>query len=245
MADTSNTEPPKVDATHDAEERRDDARAETAQAEKTDGEATGETTTDPAPAHGTPTETMNSATAEPTKYTSATEAFTATPVASKTKAEETKAAGEKHDESKAEKTESTTKGATPKMTTFEEFVGKLPAILKEVDHDEMWGVRLVIPVSTHIPTQIVLQKFLNANDGELAKAVDQFKSALEFRKEKKPLELVRKTFSAKKFADLGAVTVYPIEGSTVPEVFTWNLYGNVKGKMEEVFVPLDEYAMRR
>lgn len=140
----------------------------------------------------------------------------------------------------------TAEPATAKAKTpLDEFDAKLPALLKEVGHDEMWGVTLVSPASSHVPTAIVLQKFLNANDGDLAKAVDQFKGALAFRKAKKPLDLVNKTFSAHKFADLGAVTVYPAkDGAGVPEVFTWNLYGNVKGKMDEVFVPLDEYVQQ-
>ncbi|KAJ4415153.1 Non-classical phosphatidylinositol transfer protein (PITP) [Gnomoniopsis sp. IMI 355080] len=133
------------------------------------------------------------------------------------------------------------KEAASTKTPFDQFDAKLPDILKEVGHDEMWGVKLVSPASSHIPTGIVIQKFLNANDGDLDKALEQFTGALKFRKEKKPLELVGKTFSANKFADLGAVTVYDVKDSPVPEVFTWNLYGNVKGKMDEVFVPLDEF----
>lgn len=137
------------------------------------------------------------------------------------------------------------KEATPKKTPFEEFDAKVADILKEIDHDEMWGVKLVTPAASHVPTQIVIQKYLNANDGDLAKAIDQFKGALKFRKEKKPLELIKKTFNASKFAELGAVTVYTAKDSVVPEVFTWNLYGNVKGKIEEAFTPLDEYVQSR
>ncbi|CAN8101690.1 unnamed protein product [Discula destructiva] len=133
----------------------------------------------------------------------------------------------------------------PSKTAFDEFDAKLPEVLKEVGHDEMWGVQLTSPAASHVPTGIVLQKFLNANDGKLAAAVEQFTGALKFRKEKKPLELVAKTFSASKFADLGAVTVYPVKDSAIPEVFTWNLYGNVKGKMDEVFVPMDEFMNYR
>lgn len=137
------------------------------------------------------------------------------------------------------------KEAAPKQTPFDEFDAKLPGILQEVGHDEMWGVKLISPASSHIPTGIVLQKFLNANDGDVAQAVDQFRGALAFRKEKKPRELLHRKFSAHKFADLGAVTVYTSASKDSPgpaEVFTWNLYGNVKGKMDEVFVPLDEYV---
>lgn len=134
------------------------------------------------------------------------------------------------------------KEAAPQQGPWQEFETKLPDILTEIGHDEMWGVKLVTPASSHVPTGIVLQKFLNANDGDLTKAIDQFKGALNFRKENKPLELLAKKFDANKFADLGAVTAYPLKDSPVPEVFTWNLYGNVKGKMDEVFVPLQEYA---
>lgn len=216
MADKPQAEIPKVDATPALGEKKADSPAETGQA-KTNGEASVGTTTDPAAAP------------------------TVAPVSAKSESAETKIAEEKEDAYKAENADSTSKEATPQTAPFDEFGAKLVEIMKEVDYDEMWGVKLVTPISTHIPTQIVLQKFLNANDGDLAKAVDQFKGALKFRKEKKPLELVKKIFSAKKFADLGAVTVYPVNGSAVPEVFTWNLYGNVKGKMEEVFAPLDEY----
>ncbi|PSR79998.1 CRAL-TRIO domain-containing protein [Coniella lustricola] len=131
--------------------------------------------------------------------------------------------------------------AAPPKTPFEDFDAKLPEILTEVGHDEMWGVKLISPASSHIPTGIVLQKFLNANDGDLTKAIEQLKGALNFRKEKKPLELLTKTYSAHKFADLGVVTVYPVKDSPLPEVITWNMYGNVKDKMDEVFVPLDEF----
>lgn len=133
----------------------------------------------------------------------------------------------------------------PPQTAFAQFAAKLPALVADAGHDEMWGVPLTTPAAAHVPTAIVLQKFLNANDGVLAAAVEQFTAALAFRKEKQPQALVVKTFSAAKFADLGAVTAYPAKDSAVPEVVTWNLYGNVKGKMDEVFVPLDELVAPR
>ena len=127
-------------------------------------------------------------------------------------------------------------------TQFRDFALKLPSILEEVGHNEMWGVTLstTSPIESHVPIQIVLQKFLNANEGDIVKAEDQFKAALKFRKERKPLELLEKAFNKSKFGDLGLVTVYKVKDSDVPEVFTWNLYGNVKDQMDEVFVPLEE-----
>ena len=138
----------------------------------------------------------------------------------------------------AEPTAEKPSAAPSAQTPFSDFAKKLPDILKEVGHDEMWGVKLAD--ATHVPTAIVLQKFLNANDGDLATAIEQFTGALKFRKEKKPLDLLTKTFSAAKFGQLGAVTTYEVKGSAIPEVFTWNFYGNVKDKMDEVFVPLEE-----
>lgn len=127
----------------------------------------------------------------------------------------------------------------PKVNSpFTNFAKKLPDVLKEVGHDEMWGVTLVD--ETHIPTAVVIQKFLNANEGDVTKAIEQFTGALKFRKEKKPLELLQKTFNASKFGQLGAVTTYQVKDSAIPEVFTWNFYGNVKDRMDEVFVPLEE-----
>ena len=132
----------------------------------------------------------------------------------------------------------------PTASPFDQLAAKLVEIVKEVAHDEMWGVVLAAAsaetAAADVPTSIVVQKFLNANDGNVATAAEQFAAALKFRKERKPLELLAKTFNAGKFGDLGAVTYYPVEGSAVPEVFTWNLYGNVKDRIDEVFVPLDE-----
>lgn len=203
----------------------------------------------PAPAP-TETQTEDKAAAEKPAEDKAAEEKPVADKPTEDKPAEDKAAGETKAESKPAEPVGAAAGTTqekekepeptPKETPLDQFDAKLPELLKEIGHDEMWGVKLVSPASSHVPTAVVLQKFLNANDGDLAKAVDQFKGALKFRKEKKPLELLGKAFSANKFADLGAVTVYTGKDSAIPEVFTWNLYGNVKGKMDEVFVPLEE-----
>lgn len=222
MADTSNTEAAKAEVTSATAEKsveQPSATTENAQAPAT--------VTDSAPEP--PKDEPASKQTEPVKEESKD--------ALKEEAPTTPVAQEKKDEPAADKP----KEAAPAKTPLEQFDEKLPAILKDVDQSEMWGVTLTSP---GVPTSIVLQKFLNANDGDLAKAVEQLKGALKFRKEKKPLELLAKTFSTNKFADLGAVTVYPVKEGGVPEVFTWNMYGNVKGKMDEVFVPLEEYVFR-
>ncbi|KAL2163541.1 hypothetical protein VTH06DRAFT_5599 [Thermothelomyces fergusii] len=129
-----------------------------------------------------------------------------------------------------------------KEPTPETPIGQLWAVAKASGHPEIWGVTLADP-SGHVPTRIILQKYLNANDGDLAKAKDQLAKTLEWRAKTKPLELVGKVFSKAKFDGLGYVTRYQEEGSSEPEgreVFTWNIYGGVKS-IEETFGKLDEF----
>lgn len=128
-----------------------------------------------------------------------------------------------------------------KDSTPETPIGQLWAAAKASGHPEIWGVTLADP-SSHVPTRIILQKYLNANDGDLAKAKDQLTKTLEWRAKTKPLELVEKVFSKAKFDGLGYVTLYQEEGSSEPEgkeVFTWNIYGGVKS-IDETFGKLDE-----
>lgn len=80
--------------------------------------------------------------------------------------------------------------------------------------------------ATNIPTQIILQKYLNANDGDVTKAKEQLTKTLEWRAKMKPLEMIKGKYSKEKFGGLGYVTVYgpEVEKSTEPEykeIFTW------------------------
>ncbi|KAI1736045.1 CRAL-TRIO domain-containing protein [Xylaria scruposa] len=110
-------------------------------------------------------------------------------------------------------------------------------------HPEIWGVTLADP-STHVPSQIVLQKFLNANDGDLIKAKTQLIETLDWRMETKPLELIKQTYSKEKFGGLGYVTVHATEEGDekekAREIFTWNVYGNVKS-IDVTFGDLQEF----
>lgn len=118
---------------------------------------------------------------------------------------------------------------------------ELWATAKAHEHPEIWGVTLADP-STHVPSQIVLQKFLNANDGDVANARDQLSKTLDWRKKMQPLELIKQSFSKEKFGGLGYVTVHSTEGGgegTAKEIFTWNVYGNVKS-IDVTFGDLDE-----
>lgn len=121
-------------------------------------------------------------------------------------------------------------------------VAKLWEVCQAHEHKEIWGVTLQDP-SSDVPTEIVLTKFLNANDGDVPKAVDQLTKTLDWRNKMKPLELLKKSFSRAKFGGLGYVTNHSEAADSkdpaLKEVFTWNIYGNVKS-MEETFEDLQQ-----
>lgn len=120
-------------------------------------------------------------------------------------------------------------------------VSQLWTLAKANGHPEIWGVTLADPID-HVPTRIILQKYLNANDGDLPRAKEQLTKTLEWRAKTKPLDLVTKVFSKAKFDGLGYVTKYVQDGSTEPEhveVFTWNIYGAVKS-IDDTFAKLEE-----
>ncbi|ORY68590.1 CRAL-TRIO domain-containing protein [Pseudomassariella vexata] len=123
---------------------------------------------------------------------------------------------------------------------------ELWSIAKANGHPEIWGVTLADPDSD-IPSQIVFQKYLNANDGEITKAKDQLVKTLEWRAKVKPLELLTKTFSKAKFEGLGYVNSYTnksVEGPEDKEVFTFNVYGIVKS-MDATFGDVEEFMTWR
>lgn len=108
-------------------------------------------------------------------------------------------------------------------------------------YKEVWGVTLADP-STHVSSQIILQKYLNANDQDLAKAKVQLTSTLEWRAKNKPSDLTKKKYSSDKFAGLGYITSYSAEGAAPDSkaVFTWNIYGGVKD-IQKSFGDLDAF----
>jgi hypothetical protein len=114
-------------------------------------------------------------------------------------------------------------------------------------HPEIWGVSLTDP-DKDVPSQVVFQKFLNANDGDLAKAKDQLVKTLEWRFANKPLDLLKRTFAKNKFDGVGYVTTYtpelsasPDDNSSPKEIFTWNIYGAVEN-WAQTFGDKDEYV---
>ncbi|KAI1448846.1 CRAL/TRIO domain-containing protein [Annulohypoxylon stygium] len=141
------------------------------------------------------------------------------------------------------------KTTNPEVPKPDEPTTPLQELWKTVQaqsHPEVWGVTLADP-ATHIPSQIVLQKYLNANDGDVVKAEDQLTKTLEWRAKTQPLELIKKNYSKAKFEGLGYVTKYLAgdekaseDNPEAKEIFTWNIYGGVKS-IEETFGNLEEF----
>ncbi|KAH0422439.1 cral trio domain protein [Colletotrichum camelliae] len=134
------------------------------------------------------------------------------------------------------------KPAEEKKTSLTSLFEKLPGILEAAKHKEMWGVQL--SDNTHVPTTVVLQKFLRANDDDVAKAADQLQKALEWRRDTNPGKLLDDvSFDKKKFDELGYVTTHKdTEGKEI--IITWNIYGAVKDK-QATFGNVDEFIKWR
>ena len=115
--------------------------------------------------------------------------------------------------------------ASEPETPLAKLTARLTDIVAQAGHGEMWGVKLA--ASDHAPTQVILQKFLRANNGDVAAAEKQLISALEWRKKVNPTALVSEVFDAKKFGDLGFVTKHKDDAGK-ETIITWNIYGSVK-----------------
>jgi hypothetical protein len=128
-------------------------------------------------------------------------------------------------ETPAKKPEATTK--TPPPSALKRLFAELDAIKKEASYGEMWGVEL--SDESHVPSTIVLEKFLRANNKDVAKAKSQLISALTWRKRIQPAKLLEETeFDPVKFGGLGYVTIYPKTDKHEKEILTWNIYGAAK-----------------
>lgn len=149
---------------------------------------------------------------DPAKDAAAAPAATTEPEATKTEATKP--------EPKVEKPAYLTKNPA-----LSELFDRLPTILGNVGHSEMWGITL--KESDDIPTVNVLIKFLRANEGNAKAAESQLTKALQWRKEVNPSALAESAkYSAAKYGGLGYLTTYEEDGR--PLVFTWNIYGAVK-----------------
>ena len=121
--------------------------------------------------------------------------------------------------------EAATKAPPAKPLT--KLFAELEAIKKEADYGEMWGVEL--SDEDHVPSAIVLEKFLRANNKDVAKAKAQLTDALKWRKQIQPAKILQETeFDSAKYGGLGYVTIYPKTDKHEKEILTWNIYGAVK-----------------
>lgn len=124
-------------------------------------------------------------------------------------------------------------------TPLASLTARLPEITTKADYTEMWGVQLDASPD-HIPSQVVLQKFLRANSNDVDAAEKQLASALAWRKTTQPTQLVDQQFDKSKFADLGYVTVHKDDAGK-ETVITWNIYGAVKDN-KATFGNVQEYV---
>ncbi|KAK7913832.1 hypothetical protein PG985_011535 [Apiospora marii] len=181
----------------------------------------------------------------PAKVETAT-AAAVTSVPSKTEAEKEAEAAQAEDAAAS--------AGTPETERPSLDIQELHLAAKVHGHPEIWGVVLQDPAH-HVPSQIVFQKYLNANDGVLAKAKEQLTKTLEWRAQTKPLDLTKQAWSQAKFDKLGYVTTYcrdendasssqQGDGAEGKEVFTWNVYGNVQD-MNATFGERDEFIQWR
>jgi hypothetical protein len=139
-----------------------------------------------------------------------------------------------------EKVEEEPSPAASASTPLSKLFAELPSIITEAGYGEIWGVEL--STESHVPSSIVLEKFLRANTKDVAKAKVQLIEALKWRKKMDPLKLLEETeFDASKFGGLGYVTVYPQAEGNVKEIVTWNIYGGVKD-IKGTFGNVEEYA---
>lgn len=115
-------------------------------------------------------------------------------------------------------------------------------LVKEAQHDEVYGVHL--NKSSPFHTKLILQKFLRANQNDLDKAKQQLLETLKWRKEFDPVKAMDETVDKARFGGLG----YVLEVEGVPEsknakdIVTFNIYGAVKDK-KATFGDLEGYVL--
>ncbi|KAJ4259609.1 Phosphatidylinositol transfer protein sfh5 [Fusarium torreyae] len=132
-------------------------------------------------------------------------------------------------------------GSSAPETPLTKLNGRLDDIFSKTSYKEMWGVQL--SNIDHVPTKVVLQKFLRANNDDPVAAEKQLTQALEWRKKMNPTALVTQTFDKSKFNDLGFVTIHKGENGK-ETIITWNIYGAVKNN-KATFGNVEEFIKWR
>ncbi|WVQ95445.1 phosphatidylinositol transfer protein SFH5 [Kwoniella sp. CBS 9459] len=121
---------------------------------------------------------------------------------------------------------------------------KLPAILKEAEHDTIWGVTLSADQPPAFPTLLVLQKYLRSVSNDVDQAATALAKTLKWRKDfgLDGVNTVNKDEYGPDFDGLGYVTRVKHAGED--EIVTWNVYGAVK-RLQDTFGDLDRFLRWR
>ncbi|PNS15909.1 Phosphatidylinositol transfer protein SFH5 [Sphaceloma murrayae] len=130
-----------------------------------------------------------------------------------------------------------------------QLASKLGELIESTGYNEIYGVELSSwqeGTDLVIPQQVILQKFLRANAGDVAKATEQLKAALKWRKEFGAPKTKDEVFDKARFDGLGYVTeLKDMPGSpNKKDVAVFNIYGAVKDN-KKTFGDLDGFIRWR
>lgn len=187
-----------------------------------------ETASAPAPAPATESAPAEDATSAPTSNSLATETPTPQPAPDATAALE------------ATETELTVAGLGPLKSSHPllRFHAKLPALIKDAGHAQIWGVTLD-PATPTFATLLILQKYLRSVSDDVDAAAAALRKTLAWRREF-GLDGAKPIWDEEfgdEFTGLGYLT--HIQTSGREEAVTWNLYGAVSD-LGETFGNLDK-----
>ncbi|WWC92029.1 uncharacterized protein L201_006983 [Kwoniella dendrophila CBS 6074] len=112
------------------------------------------------------------------------------------------------------------------------FHARLPKIIEEAGHSDIWGVKLSTAEPPEFSTLIILQKYLRSTSNDLEKSVVNLTKTLKWRKEfgldkKKEQGTEEEEDFGPDFDGLGYVTKVGKDNGR-DDIVTWNVYGAVK-----------------
>lgn len=128
------------------------------------------------------------------------------------------------------------KNEVEKQLALENFEKALPGVIEKAEHSELYGHDL--NTAEQGVKEILLKKFLQANNYELEAAKTQLLKTLKWRKSFCPLSAAFKETHNEVLDSIGLVT------KQNDQVITWNLYGVVKDR-KTVFGDLDAFLRWR
>lgn len=104
----------------------------------------------------------------------------------------------------------------------------IPSLTVQASHTEIYGIEL--SHSNPFLTKLICQKFLRANQNDVAKAEKQLLETLKWRKAFDPAAAAAAEYPVERFEGLGAIVeIEGVPGSKRErDVVTFNVYGSVK-----------------